>query len=39
MVPETAVGKDNALIRVEDKIGTPGERGILDAKIKTGLRQ
>ncbi|MNS28111.1 hypothetical protein D3C72_600770 [compost metagenome] len=34
MVPETAVGKDNALIIVEDEIRAACQRRILDAKLK-----
>ena len=39
MMPETAVGKDNALIRVDDEIRSPRQRGILHAEIKPRLRQ
>jgi hypothetical protein len=31
MMPETAVGKDDALVRVDDEIRTPGKRGTLNS--------
>ncbi len=34
MMPETAVGKDDALVRVDDEIRTPGKRGILNPEFK-----
>lgn len=36
MMPETAVGKDDALVRVDDEIRTPGKRGILNPEFKPG---
>ena len=34
MMPETAVGKDDALIRIDHEIRTPGKRGILNPEFK-----
>ena len=39
MMPEAAVGKDNALIVRHDKIRAAGQRGILYGKRESGARQ
>ncbi|BFT82185.1 hypothetical protein GVv1_29770 [Enterobacter pseudoroggenkampii] len=39
MVPETAVGKDDALPGVDDEIRPARKRGILHAEVKARLRQ
>ncbi|MNR31420.1 hypothetical protein D3C85_1489290 [compost metagenome] len=39
MMPEAAVGEDNAVIIIEDKIRAACQRRILDAKLKTAVGQ